>query len=849
MHDFVEKSKSYIYIYIYIYRSRSSGLLNLITRQKLIRILGSITTFCFLLLTFLFVFPIINHQETVEASYTPAVSEITITSASNIASVDIIPNSSVGTFASSSLEDEVAFAVTTTNLTGYSLTVGGSAGDISGQLVNTNTSSTIDTLVSATSEATFANGDASTYNNKWGIKSSKYNTSTSDWDPLVDGNYLPAPTNNTVVIDTTSKPNTTANNYRLGIGARVDYTKPSGTYTNTYILQAIGNQISYSISYSDTSSDASTVTPTLPAADAHSNITASEFILDSTIPTRANWVFIGWCDGTVSHPANNNSTCSGTVYQPGDNYVFPNIATPTTTLVAMWGVPIQNLTTSLCTTTARTVYDTRDRQGYIVQKLADGNCWLLDNLRLGSAPLMGSLSATNTNILSSNSFSLPASSATGFNSYTTAIINTDYANTIAGTTFGVGSGKIGAFYNYCTASAGTYCYTSGSGEAYNVTQDICPAGWRMPIGGSTGGESQNLYVAYSSNVDNFINALSLPMSGMYHNSDVVGSNNLYWSSSFYSNSSMFRVSVGTADVWFSNTTDRDYGLSVRCVRKTTMQDFDSTDVAALSTGSIRVLTDSRDGENYVVSKLADGKIWMLDNLNLDLTKSTIVDGLSDANTNASNTTLNYLKNGGGSTSNRYPTVGLTLSNWSTSVSSYSAPLVNTSGTCSTTAYNNCTYDGNYSKDMILSSSYRFGKTQGKVGTLYNYCATSAGYYCFGDGSSTGSPSGNATQDICPAGWRLPTGGASGEYQALYTAYSSNEANYRNAISSSMSGYYHNTSSNIAGGQGYYALYWTSTNYNAGGMQRSVVYIANAPDPIGNTSNARSLGFSIRCIKK
>ncbi|MDO5480548.1 MAG: hypothetical protein Q4F58_02700 [Candidatus Saccharibacteria bacterium] len=36
----------------------------------------------------------------------------------------------------------------------------------------------------------------------------------------------------------------------------------------------------------------------------------------------------------------------------------------------------------------------------------------------------------------------------------------------------------------------------------------------------------------------------------------------------------------------------------------------------MSTGDTAVLQDLRDGQMYTVAKLADGNVWMVDNLNL-----------------------------------------------------------------------------------------------------------------------------------------------------------------------------------------------------------------------------------------
>ena len=262
-------------------------------------------------------------------------------SSKDTASVDVVPTSSTGTFVVSATGDEAEFTVTTDNLTGYSLNILGT--DTSGQLVNTSTGDILDTISSDTTENDFRTGAASTYNNKWGYRLNVNSTTTTD--------FMAAPTSSTAkTIYTTTSPNAvgTPDNYTLSLGARVDYTKPSGTYTNTFVLTAVGNPITYQINYLDnTGSGGTTGTDVsgLPAAEGQSNITASAFTLATTTPTRTGYDFIGWCDGDVTHDATGTDTCAtgsatpGTVYQAGDAYTFTNISsagTNTANLYAMW---------------------------------------------------------------------------------------------------------------------------------------------------------------------------------------------------------------------------------------------------------------------------------------------------------------------------------------------------------------------------------------------------------------------------------------------------------------------------------------------------------------------------------
>ena len=252
------------------------------------------------------------------------------------------------------------------------------------------------------------------------------------------------------------------------------------------------------------------------------------------------------------------------------------------------------------------------------------------------------------------------------------------------------------------------------------------------------------------------------------------------------------------------------------IAKTYMQNMTSSDCTTTAT----TVYDNRDEEPYLVQRLADGKCWMLDNLRLDLGNSTVLSNTTESNTNASTTTLNYLKNGGGSTSDRYPTAKINNVPWtSSSQNYYSIPMTIS------------TY-----KDQTTTS---YGAGSGKIGVYYNYCAASAGNYCFGNGTSQGSPSGNATEDICPKGWRMPTG-YSGEYKALYTAYSSNPTTFKNALSTPLSGGF---LSGSALSQGTNGLFWSSTYGNANDMYDLSVLSSVYP----SNRNNRGYGYSVRCL--
>ncbi|MBO4276492.1 hypothetical protein J5868_02225 [Candidatus Saccharibacteria bacterium] len=299
---------------------------------------------------------------------------------------------------------------------------------------------------------------------------------------------------------------------------------------------------------------------------------------------------------------------------------------------------------------------------------------------------------------------------------------------------------------------------------------------------------------------------------------------------------------------------------------TYMQDITSSNkatiLAGMTTGNRYYLRDSRDGKPYCVGKLADGNLWMLDNLALDIVETDI--NTLKGNTNASDTTLEYLKGthvrGDGNITTgdtNYPTatVGYADSN-----DYYSIPKIAISGDCGNAYCVNDPESGKWTSDSTTQATIN-GTTsvaQGKIGIYYNYCAASAGSYCYGSGTDyTGSPSSDpntsslrdVTEDICPSGWRLPTSDTNytpyGEFKTLYGLYRgctpSQEAAFQTALSTPLSGSF---ISGKAYNQGISGGFWSSTWNNTNSMRNLSVGSSYAYPSYGGSSN---YGFSVRCI--
>ncbi len=315
-----------------------------------------------------------------------------------------------------------------------------------------------------------------------------------------------------------------------------------------------------------------------------------------------------------------------------------------------------------------------------------------------------------------------------------------------------------------------------------------------------------------------------------------------------------------------------------------MQDMDPS----VCTETPTIVIDNRDEHPYLVQRLADGKCWMLDNLDLDLTDESIVANLTTENTNIDTTNdpyaLESLKNGARSNGNKYATAGLEYHNWTgagmTPLSpnySYSQPLVNRSGKCDSTKNSSAPCVGvwqnaDYTHNTILNKADAAntiikdnannigGPGSYKVGTYYNYCAATAGTYCYGNGTSAGTTaSGDATSDICPAGWHMPSdnGGTNGDYLTLCSAIKggnegctgtawntmsiTDSTSMQYQLSTSLSGNY---TSGTAYRQGTNGLFWSATYYNGANLRALFV---DSSGVYPQTYNRRDNGDSVRCV--
>ncbi len=194
----------------------------------------------------------------------------------------------------------------------------------------------------------------------------------------------------------------------------------------------------------------------------------------------------------------------------------------------------------------KTLVDTRDNNTYTVSKLADGRCWMTQNLRIAGKTLTPADSDVTTN------YTIPASSLSGFSAY-------DISNAYVDNDDG--------FYTWYAATAGTGTQALSTHDQ-NTTVSICPKGWRLPTGGGDG-EFQTLYNNYNSSSALKSNPVNFILSGYVLSSSRrdQGSYGYYWSSTVYSSSYAYSLFLGTSNVNPALNYYKNGGFSVRCIAR------------------------------------------------------------------------------------------------------------------------------------------------------------------------------------------------------------------------------------------------------------------------------------------
>ncbi len=131
--------------------------------------------------------------------------------------------------------------------------------------------------------------------------------------------------------------------------------------------------------------------------------------------------------------------------------------------------------------------DTRDNSTYTVKKLADGKCWMTENLKISNTTITPDDSDVASN------YTIPAQA--NITTWTSELRNSDGWNDLnqKHKVLDPQNGH-GVYYNWYTVTAGSGTRTTAIGE--NAAYSICPKGWKLPTSGATNSDYSALITAY-----------------------------------------------------------------------------------------------------------------------------------------------------------------------------------------------------------------------------------------------------------------------------------------------------------------------------------------------------------------
>ena len=291
---------------------------------------------------------------------------------------------------------------------------------------------------------------------------------------------------------------------------------------------------------------------------------------------------------------------------------------------------------------------------------------------------------------------------------------------------------------------------------------------------------------------------------------------------------------------------------------TYMQDMTPELCASAPEGDTARLTDHRDNKQYWVAKLADGNCWMTQNLDLDLNGRTLTPSDSDVSSSWTFGGSWYNSAAEGSTSysaiqgwdlGEYVKTSPTATTSCTSYSDLSACSSRFTSVAGMTPYTEAVNEGKAPADNVAVDGSNYDAHY-LVGNYYSWPAATAG-----SGNNVSS-SGDATDSICPANWRLPLSSSTynetpGSFYYLLNQYSltSSPTSGNNNITTSplyfvRSGCVSPRISRLssAGSYGYYWSGWANSSNNA----YELYFNSSNVDPSGS-NYSRFFGFSVRCV--
>ena len=551
----------------------------------------------------------LTYQTTTDVEFTINPSINVSLSSNNLLISDLTPGTS---------SDSNIITVNVSTNAGYGYYLAATAGTSTGNtnLVNTNDSSRVFTNLSS-NKASLSNFS----DNTWG-----YSYSTDNGTSWISGNNdaatagyngLPLDNNDngaTGIQLASTDSYVSTNSIKFKIGAKASTTQSGGTYTNTVNFYAVANpepslgpvaceagKICYNVN--SLTSTEGTMGKQSAADGNNATLYASNF-------SRQGYGFAGWSD-TYDY--------SGNLYGPQETITVPNgTSTNGLSLYAIWirsegslqdsskvasvcnrlTTSGPNVTKTLNSVSALT--DQRDNETYAIAKLADGNCWMIENLRLDNTAdhnSDGTLSQGYGGV-----FSGLAEPEAPWADNSTAANSLYYSGTQEGTaTIDIGTTNAnfrfprynnqntasretettdsntntysyGNYYTWHAAIADTTHYSSGNHDGTS----ICPSGWRIPTGVNlniSNGEYPTLNVLINNDSRTSSDGLRRYPANFIYSGYILstyayyrGTSGNYWSSTVWGDNSSSRLTFNVGNVIPANGSSmKYYGLSIRCI--------------------------------------------------------------------------------------------------------------------------------------------------------------------------------------------------------------------------------------------------------------------------------------------
>ena len=448
----------------------------------------------------------------------------------------------------------------------------------------------------------------------------------------VDGgaNYLPIPEPSLHATTLFKTMSAGGNTHELTFGVKVPIDAVAGTYTNTFVIEAVANLepcAANSVCYYGNNDDGTGLMEDQSNVPSNSSVT----LIPSNF-SRPGYGFAGWnteIDGT------------STTYGPSQTITVGNLDNEGLQLYARWIPSAGNLQgwegcESMNRGEVTALTDIRDGNTYAIAKYNDDKCWMMENLRLDFSNLDVAINSQNTNkptssfvtAINVNPALAPTNdfcTATNQNCVNSILYNTNNINRNLTPAYNIDSASsswysYGVYYNYYTATAGNGDYSLTKRGAI-VNGDICPAGWRLPTAYISTDDMGTLDSAYGGNGNNQETGSTAlagserwrtyPLNYMF-SGEQKGASSYNRGVSTGMNSANNNNASGAFNFWLraaavnmtGNSTSKNRGQTIRCVAKNTRDIVG--DIHYDSNGGFGTMADETD-VNFATATAANNQ--------------------------------------------------------------------------------------------------------------------------------------------------------------------------------------------------------------------------------------------------